>query len=174
MNPRTKLTIFVVEDNALFNTALKADIETTFENMNVKVHSFDTGEACMKMFEELKPEVMILDYNLNSKNPNAVDGIKVLDWIKKENHDTNVIILTSDDHIDIAVKAFQHGAADYVVKSETKFKKINYSIFNTIKVLEARSEARKYKRLATGLFVSIALIVIGVSLVQFFMPSLFH
>jgi DNA-binding NtrC family response regulator len=99
---------------------------------------------------------------------------KQLDWIKKENHDMSVIILASDDHIDFAVKDFQHGGSDYVVKSETKFKKINYSIFNALKLLEARSEAKKYKRLAIGLFLSIALIVIGVTVVQFFMPSLFR
>ena len=96
----------------------------------------------MEKFKEKKPKVVILDYNLSCEYPNAADGLKVLDWIKKENSETNVIMLTSDDHIDIAVKSFKHGASDYVVKTETKFKKINYSLSNLFKMMEAKSEAR--------------------------------
>lgn len=161
-----QINIFLVEDNKLFTEALKADIENTFKDMSIKIHSFETGEICMQKFKEEKPQIVILDFSLNSMFPDAADGIKVLDWIKKENPKTNVIMLTSEDHIDIALKAFKHGACDYIVKTETKFKKINYSLFNLFKMIEAKSEAKRYKQLAFGLSMCIMLLIGGILAVQ--------
>ena len=172
MNKKNQINIFIVDDNKVFSLALKADIETAFPKMPIKIHSFVTGETCMQRFNQEKPQVVILDYHLNSRYPDAADGIKVLDWIKRTNYKTEVIMLTSDDHIDIAIKSFHHDASDYVVKTETKFRKINYSLFNLFKTLEARSEARTYKRLLIVLFLGIALLVGGVAAIQIFSPSL--
>ena len=172
MNTKNKINIFIVDDNKVFSLALKVDIETTFPKMLIKIHLFETGEKCMERFMQVMPEVVILDYCLNSKTPNAADGIKVLDWIKKANYKTDVIMLTSDDHIDIALKSFHHGASDYVVKTETKFRKINYSLFNLFKTLEARSEARIYKRLLAGLSLFVAFLIGGIIAIRIFAPDL--
>jgi len=172
MNPKNQINIFVVEDNKLFSHALKTDIENSFPNKGLKIFSFETGETFMNKFREEKPEVVILDYHLNGKYSDAADGIQVLDWIKKVNPETNVIILTSDDHCDIALKSFKHGAFDYVVKTETKFRKINYALFNLFKVMEAKTDATRYKILLTGLSLCIALLVGGIIAIQIFEPSL--
>lgn len=158
MNKSNPINIFIVEDNKVFALALKADIEIAFKHKPIKIHTFETGEECMEKFKEEKPQVVILDYHLNGKNPDAADGINVLNWIKKENKDTHVIMLTHDDHIDIAVKSFHHGAFDYVVKSETKFKKINFSLLNVINLLIAKRETKKYKFLIIGIILIIALL----------------
>src|ERR1035438_4608902 len=107
MDTREKTNIFIVEDNAIFRETLKIDIETSFKNHNIVVHAFETGEACLKSLSKTKPEVFILDYHLNGKITNASNGIEILDEIKKEKYDTNVIILTNEDNLDIAVKAFK-------------------------------------------------------------------
>jgi len=169
-----EIGIFIVEDNEVFSQTLKSDIETSFVKLPVKVQSFGTGEACMKRFNEAKPQVVILDYHLNGKNPDAADGIKVLDWIKKENIDTNVIMLTQDDNIDIALKSFRHGASDYVVKSETVFRKINYSLLYQYKMMEANHNAARYKQI---LFVTVLCIIIVIGIViaiQLINPSIIN
>jgi DNA-binding NarL/FixJ family response regulator len=171
-NIKNPINIFIVEDNNVFKLALKADIESSFSNIPMTIHSFETGEACMEKFSTEKPNVVILDYHLNSNHPEAADGIKVLNWIKKESPDTNVIMLTGEDHIDIALRSFKAGASDYIVKTETKFRKINYSLYNLFKIMEAKTEAKRYKQIAVGLFLSIALLVIGVIAVQIFNPFL--
>lgn len=172
MNKQEQTSIFIVEDNKLFTLALKADIEVAFAQRNIQIFSFETGEECMEKFKEVKPEVVILDYHLNSLNLDAANGLKVLDWIKKENNETNIIMLTSDDNIDIATNAFKHGACDYVVKTSTKFKKINYSLFNLFKMMEAKKEARGYKQLLMAASIGIALIVIGIAVIYAVSPSL--
>ena len=173
MNTKNQMDIFIVDDNKVFSLALKADIEAAFPKMLIKTHLFETGEKCMEKFIQVMPEVIILDYFLNSKYPEAADGIKVLDWIKKENFNTEIIMLTNDDSIDIALKSFHHGASDYVVKTETKFKKINYSLFNLFKTIEARSEAKTFKRLLIALSLVVAILVGGIIAIEIFIPSLF-
>ena len=153
--------IFIIEDNAVFRMALKADIELTFPNKALTLHLFETGESCLEEFKKIKPQIAILDYHLNSRNPEASDGIKMLDLIKRENKETQVIMLTSDDHIDIALKSFHHGAYDYVVKSETKFRKINYSLFNLFSMTEAKSETKRYKYMVAVLFTCVTLLIGG-------------
>ena len=155
MNKKEPISIYIVEDNKIFTLALKADIETAFSNTPIKIQSFETGEDCMTKFKVEKPQIVILDYNLNSKYPTAADGIKVLDWIKHENPDTHVIILTGNDSLDIALKSLKHGASDYVVKTETQFRKINYSLLNIFNTLKAKREAKKYKSAMLALTICI-------------------
>jgi DNA-binding NtrC family response regulator len=171
MSKKDHITIFIVEDNKIFSIALKADIERTFGKKPIHILSFETGEECMEVFKKDIPDIVILDYNLDSKNPSAANGIKILDWIKNENPDTDVIMLTSEDNIDVAVKSLTHGASDYVVKSETKFKKVNYSVANLMKMREAKSDASRYKVIAIGLFLSLVVIVVGVVVVQICLPG---
>jgi DNA-binding NtrC family response regulator len=172
MNRKRKTNIFIVEDNAVFTLALKADIETAFKHMPIKVCSFETGEACMEQFKHEKAQIVILDYNLNSKYPGAADGIKVLEWVKKEDPETNVIMLTGEDNIDIATRSFKHGASDYVVKTETKFRKINYSLSNLLTVMEARNEVKKYKRMLVIVFGWIAALLVTILIIKLMNPSL--
>ena len=146
MNTNTPINIFIVEDNKVFSLLLKSDIENTFKDKSLNIQLFETGEACMQKFIEEKPHVIILDYHLNAKYPDAADGIKVLDWIKEKSIETFVIMMTANDNIDIAIKSFKHGASDYVVKTETKFKKINFSLLNYFKMMEAMLDSMNYKR----------------------------
>ncbi len=168
MNKKNQINIFIVEDNNVFMLTLKADIETAFINMPIKIHTFETGEECIKKFKALKPQIVILDYHLNTNNPNAANGITILDWIKNENPKTYVLILTGDDNIDIALESFKHGASDYIVKTDTKFRKIIYSLFNFFKLIEIKSDARKYKYFAIGLFLILALLTGGVFIFHLF------
>ncbi len=168
---KNKINIFIVDDNKVFSMALKADIEDAFADLVIEIFTFETGEKCKRRFMQVMPELVILDYYLNSADFGAADGIKVLDWIKQENEETNVIMLTSDDHIDIALKSLKHGASDYIVKTETQFRKINYSLLNFFKMMEAKVEARRYKRILAALFICVALLIIGVTAIQIFMPS---
>jgi serine phosphatase RsbU (regulator of sigma subunit) len=123
-----EIKVFIVDDNRVFALALKAYITTAFEKRFIKVFSFETGEKCMERFAQETPEMVILDYSLNSRFDGAANGLKILEKIKKINSKTSVIMLTSNDQINTALESFHHGASDYVVKNEKPFEKINQSI----------------------------------------------
>jgi len=62
-----------------------------------------------------------------------MNGVQTLDKIKAYHSDIPVVMLSSQDSIDIAVNCMHHRAFDYVVKSETSFmrlQKIITSIFS--------------------------------------------
>lgn len=172
MSDKKRINIFIVEDNYLFRTALASDIESFFDANAVKVHSFETGEACMKKYRQENPQVVILDYHLNSKNLDAADGIQVLDWIKRENREANVIMLSSEDSMEIVLRSFEHGALNYIVKTETKFKQINNSLINLFNRSKDARDAVRYRQIGIGLALSIAILIVGVIAIKIFNPSL--
>ncbi len=100
----------------------------------------------MGKFMEETPQAIILDCYLNCKYIEAIDGIKVLDRIIKKNKEAFVIMLANTKDIDIAIKSFKHGASDYIVKSESQFKKITFSLFNFIKIMKVKSDSEKQKQ----------------------------
>ena len=120
MKTNKKIKIFLVDDDALF--LKKSEIEF-LNHGDFEIYTYATGELCLKSIDK-KPDIIILDYHLN--------GIDTLDKIKKVNEKIPVIMLSSQDKIDIAIKCMHHEAHDYVVKSETAFvrlQKIISSIF---------------------------------------------
>lgn len=110
-------SIFLVDDDALF---LKS-IEIEFAHAGgYLVRTFLTGEECIQSLE-VCPDIIILDYHLNGFNTSAMNGIFTLDKIKSFCPSSLVIMLSSQDKIEIAVDCLRHHALDYVVKSPTAF-----------------------------------------------------
>ena len=122
-----EILIFIVDDDLLYLNALKHSILEKLPELKIK--TFQTGEACLQQMK-LKPTVVILDYFLDSKVSYAWNGLTILKQIKKINPKTKVIMLSSQDSLDIAVKCVDNGSFDYISKSETAFVKINNILMN--------------------------------------------
>jgi two-component system OmpR family response regulator len=97
------------------------------QNTGSAIKTFATGELCLKNLSQ-NPDIIILDYHLNSVNKNAINGLATLDRIKKTNPRIPVIILSSQDKIEVAVNCMKHQAFDYIVKSETAFLRLQKAI----------------------------------------------
>lgn len=117
MSDQNKLNIFLVDDDILFLKS--SEIEFKLHTGHT-VETYTSGEECIAYLPH-NPDVVILDYYLNSNNKNTMNGIQILDKIKKFNSDIAVVILSGQDKIDIAVNCMHHRALDYVVKSKTAF-----------------------------------------------------
>ena len=74
------------------------------------------------------PDVVILDYCLNSIDIDTINGIETLDKIRSTNPLIPVIMLSSQDKIEVAVNCMKHMAFDYIVKSETAFIRLQKDI----------------------------------------------
>lgn len=166
------IKIFIVEDNKVFAMTLKADIENYFAKRPIDIQLFETGEESWEKFRDEKPQVVILDYNLNTNNPNAMDGNEVLSWYKRENPKTKVILMTSEDSTDIAIESFKIGAFDYVVKTETQFKKIHLSLLNLFNLIKVENESKIYRNIIIAIVLAVSLLLGGVAAIQVFAPTL--
>ncbi len=140
-------TVFIVDDDPLqvemFSDHLKGKTRFTY-------HTFDTGEAAILKLTELKPQLIFLDYELNSVNAKAKNGLDVLKEIKKIAPDTVVVMISGQEKIDIAVNVMRYGAFDYIVKSESAFTRAENAIFNILRSIKLQRDAKLYKSLAIG------------------------
>jgi len=127
MSQANKVKIFLVDDDSLFLKLLSIEF---IENGNFDIQTFASGELCLVHLTE-KPDLIVLDYHLNGIDKNAMNGIDTLIKIKAYLSTIPVIMLSSQDKIDVAVSSMYHGAFDYVVKSETSFLRLQKAI-NTI------------------------------------------
>lgn len=115
-----KIKLFLVDDDALFLKSLEIEF---LQHADFEIETYPTGELCMKNIYH-NPDVIILDYQLDGVDKSAMNGIKTLDKIKQLNYDIPVIMLSSQDKIDVAINCMHHRAFDYVVKSETAFMRL--------------------------------------------------
>lgn len=122
-----KIKLFLVDDDAVFLKSLEIEF---LQHADFVVETYSTGEICMKNLSH-NPDVIILDYNLDGIEKNAMNGMETLDKIKAFNPDIPVVMLSSQDKIEIAIDCMHHRAFDYVVKSETAFVRLQ-KIFTTI------------------------------------------
>jgi two-component system, OmpR family, response regulator len=124
MSNDNKILLFLVDDDALFLKALEIEFSL---NTDSEIQTFSTGEDCLAAISQ-NPDVIILDYYLNSIDKNAINGLETLDRIKAVNPELPVIMLSSQDSIDVAVNCMKHHAFDYIVKSETAFLRLQKAI----------------------------------------------
>ena len=135
-----EILLFIVDDDPLYSKALEYSI--TNKLPTIKIKTFLTGEACLQQMK-LKPDVVILDYFLDSKVPYAWNGLNILKQIKMLNPKTKVIMLSSQDSLDVAVKCIDNHSFDYVSKSESAFVKINNVLKNIIEDFNANENGIK-------------------------------
>ena len=146
--------VFIVDDDPMQVQMLKDHLS---EKLTVNITTFSTGEDCLSNLDK-NPEVVVLDYYLDSVEKNAANGIEILKKIKTRNPDTEVIMLSGQEKIEIAVETMTHGAFDYVVKNESGFVRTENKIRNVFKNLKLRDNAAMYKK--ATIFLGIALILI--------------
>lgn len=128
-----KIKLFLVDDDAVFLKLLEIEF---MEHGDFEIETYPNGEQCLENLSHA-PDVIILDYYLDGVDRDAINGIETLDRIKKFNPKIPVVMLSSQDKIDVAINCMHHQASDYVVKSETAFmrlKKIITTIMETQKL----------------------------------------
>jgi two-component system, OmpR family, response regulator len=140
MSNHKKISLFLVDDDALFLKSLEIDF---LKNADFNIETFSSGEACIENLSH-SPDVIILDYHLDSINKTAMNGIETLDKIKTLNPDIPVLILSSQDKIDVAINCMHHRAFDYVVKSETAFVRLQRNITTIFKYRKMEKELNWY------------------------------
>lgn len=127
MKDENKIKIFLVDDDALYLKSLEIEF---LEHADFIIETYPTGELCLRNLSR-NPDIIILDYHLDGIDKTAMNGLETLDKIKESNQDIPVIMLSSQDKIDVAINCMHHRAGDYVVKSETAFMRLQ-KIITTI------------------------------------------
>jgi DNA-binding NtrC family response regulator len=100
--------IFIVDDDTLIVQMLSRALENEGYDVQSETANF---KSIVNTIKSWLPDVVLLDIKL----PDA-DGIRILDDIKSHGIASQVVMLTSDDNVDVAVKCIKLGAEDYLTK----------------------------------------------------------
>jgi two-component system, OmpR family, response regulator len=140
MKNENKIKLFLVDDDALFLKSLEIEF---LQNADFDIETYATGELCVANLSH-SPDVLILDYLLDGIDKNAMNGLETLDKIKAYNPDIPVVMLSSQDKIDVAINCMHHRAFDYVVKSETAFMRLQKIISTIFRYKKMEKELNWY------------------------------
>jgi two-component system OmpR family response regulator len=113
--------IFIVDDDEMLTMMLEDYLN---QMRRYTVQSFATGEECLAQLHQ-NPDAIILDFNLDSIHPNAMNGLEILKQVKKEHRGIQVIMYSSQKQYGKALQTIGEGAIEYIIKDNDTFTKID-------------------------------------------------
>ncbi len=115
------LDILVVDDEPFIRSGInrilrnfRVDYPFMEEAFTFNIVEAATGEEAIERIEEKKPDIILLDNKLP-----GIQGIEVLEYVRKRQYDIVIIMITSYASLDLAVKATRDGAHDFIPKPFT-------------------------------------------------------
>ncbi len=101
------MRLLIIEDEQALHNALRKG----FEKSGYAVDTAMDGEAALECFYSASYDVIILDLNLPK-----MDGLEVLEEIRKEDRTTNVLVLSARSEVEDKITGLDLGANDYLAK----------------------------------------------------------
>jgi two-component system, OmpR family, response regulator len=147
--------VFLVDDEPIQNEMLKDHIASKYQYM---LKTYESGEDAIKDIG-LHPAIAVLDFHLNSHLPNAQNGVEVLKKIKELSPHTQVIMLSGQDKLEVAIDSMKYGAYDYVIKGETAFSRMENILDNIIELQSLKGANKTYRTIIALLGVAIAVVI---------------
>ena len=157
MENNSAFTVFLVDDDKMY---LKAAQTQLLQQKKINIKTFSSGEECLKNLH-LNPNIVFLDYSLDSEDPNAKNGIQILKKIKSVNENINIVMLSGQSKLEVAVEAMKNGAYDYVMKNEDAHLRIQNIITNLLKNINLESRLKRQKKMNTILIIAFIIIILG-------------
>jgi two-component system, sensor histidine kinase and response regulator len=142
-----KLHVLVVDDepgicSGITRILSKFSVGFPFmdENIGFEVEETYTGEDAIKLVDNKVPDIILLDNKLP-----GIPGIKVLEYINKKRLDSIVLMITSYASLELAVKATNQGAHDFIPKPFTP-QELRSAIESVTKHIFLKRMTRKLNR----------------------------
>ncbi len=99
----------IADDHKMIREGLRKLLELTGEVEIVE--EADNGKECLKKLKEAKPDVLMLDINMPVMN-----GLEVLDKLKKKKNKFKILVLTVHNEIEYLMRAVDLGIDGYLLK----------------------------------------------------------
>ncbi|MCF6240931.1 MAG: ATP-binding protein [Bacteroidales bacterium] len=141
-----KLRILVVDDEQGIRMGIKRglrNLKVSFpfhdDDFEYEIIEAETGEQEIELIDKGGIDIVLLDNKLP-----GIEGVEVLQYIKEKKFDLAVMMITSYASIDLAVKATNNGAFNFMPKPFTK-QELVASIESITKHLFLKRMTRKMK-----------------------------
>ncbi|MFO8111600.1 MAG: response regulator [Desulfosalsimonadaceae bacterium] len=137
MDSASPWTIVLIDDEK----DIQEVVGITLEDAGYIVHAASDGRAGLQLVREKTPEIVVTDIRMP-----VMDGIAVLEAVKKEMPDTEVIIITAFADMDLAIRALQLDASDFVTKPLNN-EALHLALKRAIQRYVSRRQLKDYARL---------------------------
>ena len=127
----------IADDEPLIRRGIKQLIDLSSLQIE-EIYEASTGEEALKVFEEFKPEIVLMDINMPK-----MDGITLAQLARAEFPQLRIIFLTGYDYVDYLLSAVKLGVDDYILKPVTKTEIESL----LVKVVSKLNEEEKQRRL---------------------------
>ena len=132
--------LMVADDEPLIRRGIKQLIDLS--SLRIKeIYEASNGEEALKVFEEFKPEIVLMDINMPK-----IDGLSVAKKIKAINPDTKIAIITGYNYFDYAQSAIKIGVEDYILKPISR-KDVSEIIVKLVNSLHKRKKDREIEKI---------------------------
>lgn len=132
--------VLIVEDDKRIATIHQKFIEKIngFKNIGVA----NNAEEAFDWVDTVKPDLVLLDVFFPDKL-----GTDILDFIKRNSPETDIIFITAASETEILKKAFRGGVFDYLLKPVTfeKFKECLETYYTKRQLLEKNSRLEEHE-----------------------------
>ncbi len=99
--------VWVVDDER----SIRWVLEKALSKEGLNVRCFESGETLLSQIKSSTPNAIISDIRMQ-----GIDGLELLQQIRKQHPDLPVIIMTAHSDLDSAVSSIQGGAFEYIPK----------------------------------------------------------
>lgn len=84
------MKIAVCDDNAVFRSNIKTEVEHYFQSLDVLVYEYDSGESLLKAKKGTTFDLILLDIEMD-----GIDGLETARHIREEDTQVLIVLLTS-------------------------------------------------------------------------------
>ena len=100
-------SILIVDDEEDIRYAL----EIYLSHIGYKVLKAENGEEALSKFRVFVPDIILTDIKMP-----GMDGLELLKRIKREDAETEVIMITGHGDMDLAINSIRNDAVDFLIK----------------------------------------------------------
>jgi signal transduction histidine kinase len=102
-----KATILLVDDEPDIREVLSLPLS----DLGYRVQEAETGSQALELFRATQPSIVLTDIKMP-----GMDGIELLQKIKQENPETEVIMITGHGDMELAIRSLKNEATDFITK----------------------------------------------------------
>lgn len=114
--------IFIVEDNLVYAKTLESSIRSKFPEIK-EIRIFPVGETCLMELNR-NPDLIIMDYFLDTKYYDAETGLQIIEKIRAQKPEMNIVILSSQNEINVVIEATKTYHCTYIKKDDMAFERL--------------------------------------------------
>ena len=107
MPPSESWQIVLIDDEE----DIREVMTLSLKDAGYRVETAADGESGLRLCQEISPRIVITDIRMPGR-----DGLQVLEALKKSHPDIEVIVATAFGEMDLAIRALQLDASDFITK----------------------------------------------------------